>query len=152
MAVRDEASGATAQDKPLDNTLLRLARENLALLVPIIGALIFAVRCFSVSEGDGYVASILVAETSIGDAIRALVLVVVSLLLIILCIAAAFVASKRVTALQLRGSTESPELTPVLGAFSLTALRNRRILVLRGASLAACWRPTISASTKTYPA
>jgi hypothetical protein len=128
------------QDKPSGNVLLTLARDNLALWIPIIGVLIFAVRCLSVSEGDGYVASILVAETSIGDAIRTLVLVVVSLLLITLCIAAAFVASKRVAALELPGSTESPEwetLMWVLGAFSLSALCDRRMLVLRGVSLTA---------------
>jgi hypothetical protein len=98
MAVRDEGSGATAEDKPSDNTPLAFARDHLALLVPILGALIFVLRCYIVSEGDRYVALMLVAETSVGTAIRVLLLTLIPILLSGLWLAMAFAASKQIVA------------------------------------------------------
>jgi hypothetical protein len=97
MAVRDEASDATTQDKPSDNLFFRLARDYLALLVPIIGALIFAFRCIIVSEGDPYVAFILASQTSVGDAIRALLFTVTPILLFLLAYVAAFAGATQIT-------------------------------------------------------
>jgi hypothetical protein len=68
MAVREERSDATSRGNPL----LSFAREHIALLAPFIGALMFALRCLAVSRGDPYVASMLAVQTSIGDAVRAL--------------------------------------------------------------------------------
>jgi hypothetical protein len=96
MAVRDEVSDAPSEDKPSDNLLLSLAQDHLALLVPIIGALIFAFRCIVVSEGDPYVASILVAETSIGDAIRALFFTVIPTLLFLVAYVIGFAVARRI--------------------------------------------------------
>jgi hypothetical protein len=96
MAVRDERSGTTAQGKPSDNLLFRLARDHLALLVPIIGALIFAFRCVIVSAGDLYVAFILATQTSVADAIRALLFAVIPALLFLLSIVTAFTVGMRI--------------------------------------------------------
>jgi hypothetical protein len=103
MAVRDEASDATAQDKPSDNLLLSLARDHFALLVSIIGTLIFAFRCVVVSAGDPYVAFILATETSVGDAIRALLFPMIALLLLISAFAVSFAATTQIIAGRPRG-------------------------------------------------
>src|SRR5215211_2389470 len=78
MAVREERSDATSRGNPL----LSFAREHIALLAPFIGALMFALRCLAVSRGDPYVASMLAVQTSIGDAVRALLLAVIPLLML----------------------------------------------------------------------
>jgi hypothetical protein len=96
MALRNEGSGTTAQGKPSDNLLLRLARDHVALLLSIIGALIFAFRCVVVSAGDPYVAFILVTETSVGDAVRALLFTVVPILLLLLSLVVSFTAMARI--------------------------------------------------------
>jgi hypothetical protein len=94
MAVRDDDDGFRTQ-RPQGNALLTLARDNFALLVPIIGALIFAFRCFVVTDGDRYVASTLVSTTSVGDAIRALFITMTPVLLFLLSYVAAFAAARR---------------------------------------------------------
>jgi hypothetical protein len=96
MAVRDEAIDATPQAKRLDNLLLALARDHLALLVPLIGVLIFVFRCFIVSGGDPYVAFILAAETSVGNAVRALLFTVLPILLLLLSLVVSFAAMMRI--------------------------------------------------------
>jgi len=77
----DEEDGFRRTPASWTNALLKVAREHLALLVPIVGVLIFALRCVFVSEGDPYVAAMLVSTTSVGDAIRALFFTVVPILL-----------------------------------------------------------------------
>jgi hypothetical protein len=62
----DDEDGFRTNPAPRSNVLLSFARDNLALLVPIVGALIFAFRCVLVSAGDPRVASMLVTQTSIG--------------------------------------------------------------------------------------
>lgn len=96
MAVQDEGSDATPQHKASNNVLLRLARDHLALLVPIVGALIFAFRCVIVSEGDIYVAFILATETAVGDAIRALLFTVIPILLFALAYVVGFASATRI--------------------------------------------------------
>jgi hypothetical protein len=95
MAVRDD-SPATLSDKPLYKWLLALSRDHLALLVPIIGVLIFTIRCIIVSSGDGYVAFILATETSVGDAIRALFFTVIPVLLLMLSFLIAFATGTQI--------------------------------------------------------
>jgi hypothetical protein len=84
----DDEDGFRTQRPPSRNALLTLAREPLALLVPIAGALIFAFRCFVVSAGDPYVARILATQTSIGDAIRVLFFTIIPVVLFIVWLAA----------------------------------------------------------------
>jgi hypothetical protein len=68
MAVRDEGSDPRTEV----NTALSFALDHPTLLAFLAAALIFAIRCVVVSHGDLYTASILLAQTSLGDAIRAL--------------------------------------------------------------------------------
>src|SRR5262245_43225944 len=96
MAVEDDDDGFRTTPAPRRNPLLAFARDNLALLVPVIAALIFAFRCLIVSEGDLYVASILVSTTSIGDAIRALLFTVVPALILILAFFLGVVVARRI--------------------------------------------------------
>jgi hypothetical protein len=96
MAVRNEGIDATPQNNAPDNTLLAFARDHFALFTPVIGALIFAIRCIIVSEGDPYVAFILATETSVGDAIRVLLFTVIPILLFLLSYATAFPAARRI--------------------------------------------------------
>lgn len=96
MAVREEGSDAAPQHEASNNVLVSLARDHLALLVPIIGALIFAFRSVVVSEGDPYVAFILASQTSIGDAVRALLFTVVPILLLLLSLVVSFTATMQV--------------------------------------------------------
>ena len=120
------------RDKSLDVSPLTVARDNLALVVPIVGAFIFAIRCVIVSEGDRYVASVLIAQTSIGDAIRALLITAVALCLYGLWFAAAFMAARRIIPhgwrgpriwdLRLRDLKGRDQRTLGLMAVSLTAL------------------------------
>jgi hypothetical protein len=93
----DEQEDRFRTRTPSDKSLVTLASEHLALLASITGALIFAFRCIIVSEGDPYVASILATQTSIGDAIRALLFTVVPILLFGLSFVAAFAAFKGIT-------------------------------------------------------
>lgn len=98
MAVQHEERDATRRYNPL----LSFAREHVTLLATMVAALIFALRCVAVSGGDVYVASILVAETSTGDAIRALLFTVLPILLYVVSIAAAVMASGRIIKYGLR--------------------------------------------------
>jgi hypothetical protein len=79
----DEGDGFRTTPTPRQNPLLSFAREHVTLLASVMAALIFTIRCTIVSEGDFYTASILVGQTSIGDAIRALLFPVVPILLIL---------------------------------------------------------------------
>jgi hypothetical protein len=95
MAIRDDSKTPTTSGRGL--SLVTFASgEHLALLASLVGALIFAFRCVIVSEGDPYVASIVATQTSIGDAIRALLFPVVPVLLLGLWLAAAYAAAKRI--------------------------------------------------------
>ena len=53
--------------------------EHLAILIPIVGAAIFYLRCLAVSNGDIYTASVLLSQTSIGDAVRSLLVLMAPL-------------------------------------------------------------------------
>jgi hypothetical membrane protein len=77
----DDDDGFRATPPARDNLLLslasfasvaRFAREHVALVATVVGALVFALRCVVVTDGNPYTASILVAQTSLGDAVRAL--------------------------------------------------------------------------------
>jgi hypothetical protein len=94
----DDEDGFRTQRPPSGNAILTLAREPLALLVPIAGALIFAFRCFVVSAGDPYVARILATQTSIGDAIRVLFFAVIPVVLFMLWLGAGRVAWRGISA------------------------------------------------------
>jgi hypothetical protein len=56
---------------PRQYPLLSTALEHGPLVAGIVAALIFAVRCVIVTGGDPYTASLLLAQTSYGDAIIA---------------------------------------------------------------------------------
>jgi hypothetical protein len=81
---------------PFDTPLLTFVRDHAALVIPIIGALIFVWRCIIVSEGDPYVAYILVTQTSVGDAVRALFFVALPVLLFLLSYAASLTVATRI--------------------------------------------------------
>jgi hypothetical protein len=93
----DGFSTTPAPPAPRQNPLLTLARDHLGLSIPIAGALIFAFRCVIVSDGDVTVAFMLVTETSIGDAIRALLFTVIPILLTLLSVVAILIAGMRVS-------------------------------------------------------
>jgi hypothetical protein len=96
MAVRDDDGGFRTTPPPRANPLLSFARDHLALLISIVGALIFVFRCIIVSSGDMYVAFILIAETSVGDAIRALLFTLLPFLLYVSSYVAAVAVGKRI--------------------------------------------------------
>jgi hypothetical protein len=99
MAVRDEGSDATPREKrALDTSLLAFANEHLVLLASITGVVIFAARCLIVSEGDWYVASILVAQTSVGDALRSLLFTVIPAFVVAIALAAAYAQGMQILA------------------------------------------------------
>jgi hypothetical protein len=77
MAVRYEEDDAT----PRRNTFLSVIGDHPTLLVSTVAALIFTIRSVAVTGGDIYTSSILVAHTSLGDAIRALLFFVLPTLL-----------------------------------------------------------------------
>jgi hypothetical protein len=86
MAVRDDANTRAGRDEGstpalLSNKLQRFASQHVALIVPFIGVVIFAIRCTVVSRGDPNTAAILIAEASIEDAIQVVVLWVLPALL-----------------------------------------------------------------------
>jgi hypothetical protein len=76
MAVQGAGSTPTLPDNgtptSLGATFRKFALDHPTLLVSMVAALIFAVRCVVVTGGNSYTASILLAQTSLGDAIRAL--------------------------------------------------------------------------------
>ena len=80
MAVRYEEVRAT----PRRNPILSFAREHITLVGSGIAALIFAIRCVAITKGDTHTASILLANTSLGDAIRALLFFVLPTMLVTL--------------------------------------------------------------------
>jgi hypothetical protein len=92
----DEDDGFSTTPPARDNPALSLARANVALLASVVAALMFAIRLVAVTGGDLYTASILLAETSVGDAIRVLLFsVVVPVTLLIVAVYAGFFAGLR---------------------------------------------------------
>jgi hypothetical protein len=91
VAVRDDPSTRT----DFDRALRRFASEHIALIIPFGGALVFFLRCLVVSRGNRYTAWLLLTQTSIGDALRALLLTAVILLLITGWVIAAYSAFDR---------------------------------------------------------
>jgi hypothetical protein len=83
LAQRSE--GAAAKKR---NPVLEFVIERTGLLIPLASAVVFYIRCLAVSRGNLYTASILLSQSSIGDAIRALLLVTVPLALLIASIVA----------------------------------------------------------------
>jgi hypothetical protein len=78
----DDEDGFSTTPTLRDNPLLSFARDHVTLLTPVVAALIFAIRCVAVTNGDRYTASILIAQTSLGDAIRALLFSILPVLLL----------------------------------------------------------------------
>lgn len=68
----DEDDGFRTTPTSLEKALLSFAGEHITLLASVGAALIFAIRCIIVTHGDHYTATILLTQTSLGDAIRAL--------------------------------------------------------------------------------
>jgi hypothetical protein len=77
---------------PRGNPLLSFAHDNPTLVASLVAALIFAIRCVAITKGDTYTASILLAYTSLGDAVRALLFFVLPAGLIALTYALAMAA------------------------------------------------------------
>jgi hypothetical protein len=94
--MRDSENDGFRNRTSSDKWILTFARDNLALSVPIIGALIFAFRCVLVSAGDPHVAFIIATQTSVGDAIRALLFTVIPALLLLLSIVIALTVGTRI--------------------------------------------------------
>jgi hypothetical protein len=80
---------------PGQNPLLSFARANVALLVPVVAALIFVIRCVAVARGDGLTAYSLIATTTIGDAIRALAFFIIELGLVLNALVLIIVVGRR---------------------------------------------------------
>jgi hypothetical protein len=91
MAIMDESSSTRTY---FVRSLRRFGIDNIALLLPFIGALVFFLRCIVVSKGNRYMAFLLMTQTSIGDALRALLISGIILMLIAVWIVAAYVAVK----------------------------------------------------------
>jgi hypothetical protein len=80
---------------PRQYPLLSAALEHGPLLATVVAALIFAFRCVVVTGGDPYTASLLLAQTSYGDAIGSFLFSVAPSLLFVISTVAAFVAAIR---------------------------------------------------------
>ena len=91
----DDENGFRTTPPQRDNPLSSFVRNNVTLVASIVAALIFAIRCVIVSKGDPYTASILLTQTSLGDAIRALLFSLGPILLTIGAMSAAMVAEER---------------------------------------------------------
>jgi hypothetical protein len=99
----DEEDGFRTTPPPRQNPLLSFARGNVTLLASVVAALFFAIRLLAVTRGDLYTASILLAETSLGDAIRVLLFsVAVPLTLYVVTNYAGFLAGSRGRVFDLR--------------------------------------------------
>lgn len=83
-------------DEAFKRSLLAFVKDHITLLVSISSALIFAFRCAAVSGGNRSVAFILVTETSVGVAIRALLLTLVPFVLALASNAIGFVIVVRI--------------------------------------------------------
>jgi hypothetical protein len=106
MAQRPDGAPAGTRD-----AVLGFFVERIGLLIPIVSAVVFYIRCLAVSRGDVYTASILLSQSSIGDAIRALLLVTVPLVLLMATLLAVLAFMEEVVA----GDVRSPRA--VLFAF-----------------------------------
>lgn len=91
----DDEDGFSTTPTPRQNPILSFARDHVTLVSSVLAALIFAIRCVVVSKGDLYTASILLTETSLGDAIRALLFSLGPILLTIGALLAAMTAEER---------------------------------------------------------
>jgi hypothetical protein len=92
----DAQNGLRTTPTLRENPLLDFAREHVTLLVSIVGAIVFAIRCIVVSGNDIYVATALLAETSVGDAVRALLFTLLPILIVLLFFGTSFAASTRI--------------------------------------------------------
>jgi hypothetical protein len=102
------------------NAVVRFVVEHVALLVPFVGAEIFYTRCVAVSRGDVYTAFVVLSQSSIADALRALTFTAIPLAFLIASLVATFAASERVV---LSGEVARPVtlllvLVAVLGIFA----------------------------------
>jgi hypothetical protein len=79
----DDEDGFSTTPTPRDNPILSFALEHVTLMVSVFAASIFAIRCVAVTGGDTYTAFVLLAHSSLGDAIRALLFSFVPVLLTI---------------------------------------------------------------------
>jgi hypothetical protein len=79
---------------PRGNPLLSFVREHVPLVGSGVAALIFAIRCVAVADGHIYVATLLLAQTSLADAIRALLFFVLPVVLTILSYGLAIAAGR----------------------------------------------------------
>lgn len=117
MAARDQSSTGQGSSR-----LASLASQHVGSLIPLVGVLIFAIRCTVVSRGDLDTAAMLAAETSIGDAIRAVLITAMRVLFFIGAVLIAWTAGKRLQTRQwfepiTAGLLLSIPIMTVLGAY-----------------------------------
>jgi hypothetical protein len=79
-----------------DNGLLSFVRGNVTLVASAVGALVFAFRCFAVTGDDPHTAFLLLSQTSIGDAIRAVLFSALPAWLSISCFLLAYASGRAV--------------------------------------------------------
>lgn len=91
----DDEDGFGTTPTPRRSTFLSFAIAHPTLPVSVVAALIFAIRCVIVTRGDPYTAAILLAQTSLGDAIRALLFSTLPFLLCLVATIAAYNAGRR---------------------------------------------------------
>jgi hypothetical protein len=102
------------------NAVVRFVIEHVALLVPVFGAAIFYIRCVAVSRGDVYTASVVLSQSSIADALRALTFTAIPLAFVIAAFVATLAAGERVvsTVEVARPATLLLVFAAVLGIFA----------------------------------
>jgi hypothetical protein len=105
MAQRDGGSSSANSS----DSLVSFATEHIGILLPFIGALIFYIRCIAVTRGNAYQGYMLLSQTSIGDAVRALTFTAIPLVLLL----GSFVAIFAVWIRASRGELRKPA-TPLL--------------------------------------
>lgn len=91
----EEEDGFSTTPTLRDNPFLSFARDHVTLLTSVVAALIFAIRCVAVTNGDRYTASILIAQTSLGDAIRALLFSILPVFLLTITLLLLVIAGRR---------------------------------------------------------
>jgi hypothetical protein len=88
----DEDDGFRTTPTSPEKALLRFAGDHITLLASVAAATIFAIRCIIVTHGDHYTAAVLLAQTSLGDAVRVLLFWAAPVLLLVSSLVLAIMA------------------------------------------------------------
>jgi hypothetical protein len=122
MAVQDDGRTSAPEDKgtsaPQDtNEFRKFALAHPTLLVSVAAALLFAIRLVAASGGDPLTASILLAQTSLGDVIRALLLPATISLAFLAMFALSFAAGLRAKGVHTFGFLAGGAIAALFGTY-----------------------------------